>query len=1109
MKFIRSGYWPKLLLAVIASISMQAARADEIERCLKRLDRAEAVTADLNSKPYRKIKQSFRAVLSQVYADDVIRYLREQKHLERAEEDLVNVHQKQRLERLEELRQSVKKNREQKDRYESRMGGRYQGNLCAKLDRFELDEEVGLKTARFTLFDDLDQSRSYSMSFAEFTGLRERLIQDSQKKCTALERASLTLCFLLPEKIKKNERVSGQFSSSQVGCFLPSYRGVDQFSHLHYPDFAWVPYIKRMSRSIRASSGACFLGMREIKTIGLKAPAKIVSFDREFKIRPNVPKLTSQTVVADFSGQARDAVTGDPIVGARLDLKTSERLSAPVNQNTDSTGRFTAKQVPAGLKNRSSMEFSKPRYHNQTVAVDRLDLLQETSDYVAELDPITLTVQGLGTNAATGEPIVSERLIARIRYQRPNGQFFEKNLTSESDSHGRYLLKHVPNQWNLLSLTPTTRAFEPVAERKVDLWGTGIDPSDPGKIVTENFSFKPRKTLISGVVSSSETGQPIPGMNVLIVDDLGREIIRTQTDAQGQYKLEDTAVPSRWKGRKFKVKVSDFDLVDPDIWDSSNYTHGQSTWTIVDDAKTVGRDPIDASNFAPKDGKILTHVSNPERNFRLRPRYVPVIVRVIHGRTGDRISDAEVTTHYRGRDFRISPIPNGEHRFEHVPAGKIRFDVKKEGYSSYYTTVEVKEQALYVDLILVPREYSDHRIVATLTWRSTPRDLDSQLFGGDKLLNFKTISNNTVKTYLRADLDRDDVTSYGPEVLVIQLNDQGHAIMDYKYMVYNYSQEIPLGREEVGAKVSVFRNGEFVAEWFSETGANRETGSQLWYVFAVENDQIVPRNSYEFSDLYKDIKIQLDRIKAIQEGKQKVFALLDQVDEIGGQIRKLRTEIGKLRLDLYTWTEDRKWLSPMVAEYVASQGWPNRLPPTEARRIKDELTSLKWMRDNYTRLSQADLIKRSEEAAKKATELQAERAAIPAGVSNKQTDELDQKISSAERAKKILETAAGQIDSENFNVDESIFNLEKEMRSALASVPAWSSNLSLWESKLASLEAIFADPNQKAKAQPQTDEEKKANLQMRASSLDAQIKDARRIIDEVEAKIVEKLRAFR
>lgn len=139
----------------------------------------------------------------------------------------------------------------------------------------------------------------------------------------------------------------------------------------------------------------------------------------------------------------------------------------------------------------------------------------------------------------------------------------------------------------------------------------------------------------------------------------------------------------------------------------------------------------------------------------------------------------------------------------------------------------------------------DWRIV--LTWGKTPADLDAHLTGPRTdnsnnrfhvYYNSKTYSNpgNT----LRAKLDVDDTTSYGPETITISNQYQGV----YRYSIHNYTNRNSNNNDALaksGATVNVYKGNQLM-----ETFTVPNQKGTLWTVFEINGNTITPRNTMSY-----------------------------------------------------------------------------------------------------------------------------------------------------------------------------------------------------------------------------------------------------------------------
>lgn len=123
---------------------------------------------------------------------------------------------------------------------------------------------------------------------------------------------------------------------------------------------------------------------------------------------------------------------------------------------------------------------------------------------------------------------------------------------------------------------------------------------------------------------------------------------------------------------------------------------------------------------------------------------------------------------------------------------------------------------------------NQYRIV--LTWGSAPNDLDSHLWLPEaQPFHIFFSQRGQADLFPFADLDHDDVTSFGPETVTIA------SVLDgtYAYAVYNYSNEYPLSSS--GAVVQLYR-GDNLLQTFTVPSGGWE---RWWYVFQLASDGTV------------------------------------------------------------------------------------------------------------------------------------------------------------------------------------------------------------------------------------------------------------------------------
>ena len=131
-----------------------------------------------------------------------------------------------------------------------------------------------------------------------------------------------------------------------------------------------------------------------------------------------------------------------------------------------------------------------------------------------------------------------------------------------------------------------------------------------------------------------------------------------------------------------------------------------------------------------------------------------------------------------------------------------------------------------------------------LTWGETPADLDSHLTGPTSDGRFHVYyvdmnasdNNETV-----ANLDRDDVTSYGPETVTLLQQNNG----TYRYTVHDYTNRYSTDSKAMslsGAKVTVYVNGVYRDTFNVPTNV----GGTIWTVFELNGNTITPINTMAY-----------------------------------------------------------------------------------------------------------------------------------------------------------------------------------------------------------------------------------------------------------------------
>ncbi len=153
--------------------------------------------------------------------------------------------------------------------------------------------------------------------------------------------------------------------------------------------------------------------------------------------------------------------------------------------------------------------------------------------------------------------------------------------------------------------------------------------------------------------------------------------------------------------------------------------------------------------------------------------------------------------------------------------GVYLFIITKDGYMRVEDNVTVANNGIASgNQISLPKTINEPNIKIVLDWGVKPTDLDSHLRMNDYHLCYwnMSVANGNMR------LDRDDVTSYGPETVTIRNVDSSAT---YKYYVHNYSESPAMTTS--GARVRVWVNNEYRQTYVIPT-----TGEGLyWHVFDI------------------------------------------------------------------------------------------------------------------------------------------------------------------------------------------------------------------------------------------------------------------------------------
>ncbi|GEM_PF-5445856 len=363
-------------------------------------------------------------------------------------------------------------------------------------------------------------------------------------------------------------------------------------------------------------------------------------------------------------------------------------------------------------------------------------------------------------------------------------------------------------------------------------------PADFGLISgpTSSSSSSGITKVVTGTVINATTGQPIKDARVVVlVDEDGNVVATGMSDSNGHFSLN---IPNYDPNKVYTIQVEK---------DGYRVSLGKITPDLVGNSDRVNFGLIE---LVDQQNAILSTIEG----------------RVFNSVTGENLNVSATVKLYKGSyQTDGTPIketftmPDGTFKLENIEPGNYTLVVSAEGYIPNYTNITVDEPEEYIEISLSPDlvTANGQELRIQLSWGKDPSDLDSHLlflknnelkyhiYWAEKYAYFDTVYNRYVVTdYVLSDerykpiafLDRDDITSYGPETTTIY-NVDANGI--YKYFVHNYSDRYDLNGNMAlaysGAKVKVFTN-DGIQRVFN---VPNEPGV-VWKVFEIRNGQIIP-----------------------------------------------------------------------------------------------------------------------------------------------------------------------------------------------------------------------------------------------------------------------------
>lgn len=184
-----------------------------------------------------------------------------------------------------------------------------------------------------------------------------------------------------------------------------------------------------------------------------------------------------------------------------------------------------------------------------------------------------------------------------------------------------------------------------------------------------------------------------------------------------------------------------------------------------------------------------------------------------------------------------------------LPKGTYTVQVQRKNFVTIYITIYVYVNSPSYESntisISKPLEAEQYRIV--LTWGESPKDLDAHLTGssnayGGRYHIYFAQKNAYYGGKLAANLDVDDVNSYGPETVTINLKVQKNGT--YNYYVHDFTNRFMTSSTSLGnsgARVMVYKGNLHIATY----KVPKKAGT-AWHVFTIENGKLIKKNTMSY-----------------------------------------------------------------------------------------------------------------------------------------------------------------------------------------------------------------------------------------------------------------------
>lgn len=341
--------------------------------------------------------------------------------------------------------------------------------------------------------------------------------------------------------------------------------------------------------------------------------------------------------------------------------------------------------------------------------------------------------------------------------------------------------------------------------------------------IAEGPCFNPG--IVSGLVRSSPDGRSLEGVAVVIFD--GGDIVASgTTDQAGRFEFE---VPA---GENYEARFS-----------RTGYLTDMYPGIAIEPSRTTYLEQVlslDASYAGPG------NISGVVRNAINAQGIVGVVLalrRGINTRTGPVVASATTSV-------------GGTYVFDNIDAGNYTIEATAPGYiTGFFPAHCIGGRTNTNQNGNLSPDLPAGQVRIVLRWGATPYDLDSHLTGpatnGDR---FHVYWWDQTPWYANANLDVDDVSSYGPETITITEQQPGlyrYSIHDYSNRSKTYSTALAYSQ----ASVEVY-----IGELQIATLHVPNRPGTLWTVFEMEGSNFTPVNTMSYESASGNVRSETDGI---------------------------------------------------------------------------------------------------------------------------------------------------------------------------------------------------------------------------------------------------------